>query len=227
MSFDDALKELDYLWNDYTSNNCIKSTNIKTKQLLLHQDTVINFDNNKKFNRELGTKIDNLNQRVNNLKNSMNAETITDLQSKLEKTSSKLYGHIGDLKNSERLLKLTTEKEMDLLKENISDLQENMDTIKTNFDLKLEDKVGFNDLPQNNIDTTNFDEELLNIKLDVNALNSKFALASHSHSSYVNPTIADNLTTDSSSQVLSAKQGKILNDKIGNIISIINGTGGS
>lgn len=52
-----------------------------------------------------------------------------------------------------------------------------------------------------------------------------YAEASHTHSTYVNPTIADNLTTDSSSQVLSAKQGKVLNDKIGNIIQIINGTG--
>ena len=39
------------------------------------------------------------------------------------------------------------------------------------------------------------------------------------------PTIADNLTTDSSTQVLSAKQGKVLNDLIGNISTIINGNG--
>ena len=57
--------------------------------------------------------------------------------------------------------------------------------------------------------------------------NTAFTPKSHSHSEYVNPPIADNLTTDSSSQVLSAKQGKLLNDKIGNIIQIINGTGGS
>lgn len=37
-------------------------------------------------------------------------------------------------------------------------------------------------------------------------------LPSHTHSAYVNPTIADNLTTDNSAQVLSAKQGKVLND---------------
>lgn len=52
-----------------------------------------------------------------------------------------------------------------------------------------------------------------------------FAEGNHTHSAYVNPTIVDNLTTDNSSQVLSAKQGKVLNDKIGNIIQIINGTG--
>ena len=39
------------------------------------------------------------------------------------------------------------------------------------------------------------------------------------------PTIADNLSTDSSTQVLSAKQGKVLNDLIGNISTIINGNG--
>ena len=57
--------------------------------------------------------------------------------------------------------------------------------------------------------------------------NTAFTPKSHTHSEYTNPTIADNLTTDSSSQVLSAKQGKLLNEKIGNIITIINGTGGS
>ena len=45
----------------------------------------------------------------------------------------------------------------------------------------------------------------------------------HTHSNYVNPTIADNLTTNDSTQVLSAKQGKVLNDLIGNAISYING----
>ena len=39
------------------------------------------------------------------------------------------------------------------------------------------------------------------------------------------PTIADNLSTNSSTQVLSAKQGKVLNDLIGNISTIINGNG--
>jgi len=37
--------------------------------------------------------------------------------------------------------------------------------------------------------------------------------------------IVDNLTTDNSSKVLSAKQGKALNDKIGNAILFINGSG--
>ena len=49
-----------------------------------------------------------------------------------------------------------------------------------------------------------------------------YAEASHTHSAYVNPTIADNLTTNDSSQVLSAKQGKILNDLIGQAITYIN-----
>lgn len=36
------------------------------------------------------------------------------------------------------------------------------------------------------------------------------------------PTIADNLTTNDATQVLSAKQGKILNDLIGSAITYIN-----
>lgn len=51
---------------------------------------------------------------------------------------------------------------------------------------------------------------------------SIYAESNHTHSAYVNPTIADNLTTNDSSQVLSAKQGKVLNDLIGTAISYIN-----
>ena len=49
-----------------------------------------------------------------------------------------------------------------------------------------------------------------------------YSEVNHTHSNYVNPTIADNLTTNDSSQVLSAKQGKVLNDLIGDAISYIN-----
>lgn len=49
-----------------------------------------------------------------------------------------------------------------------------------------------------------------------------FAEGNHTHSSYVNPTIADNLTTNDATQVLSAKQGKILKDLIGDAITYIN-----
>ena len=42
---------------------------------------------------------------------------------------------------------------------------------------------------------------------------------------YLNVPV-DNLTTNDSTKTLSAKQGKILNDKIGDILTIINGTGG-
>ena len=52
--------------------------------------------------------------------------------------------------------------------------------------------------------------------------NTAFTPKSHSHSEYVNPTIADNLTTNDATQVLSAKQGKILNDLIGQAITYIN-----
>lgn len=48
------------------------------------------------------------------------------------------------------------------------------------------------------------------------------AQGNHTHSSYVNPTICDNLTTNDSTQVLSAKQGKVLNDLIGQAITYIN-----
>ena len=54
------------------------------------------------------------------------------------------------------------------------------------------------------------------------ALDAVYAPKTHTHSAYVNPTIADNLTTNSSTQVLSAKQGKVLNDKIGDAITYIN-----
>ena len=49
-----------------------------------------------------------------------------------------------------------------------------------------------------------------------------FAEGNHTHSDYVNPTIADNLTTNDSTQVLSAKQGKALADLIGSAITYIN-----
>lgn len=51
---------------------------------------------------------------------------------------------------------------------------------------------------------------------------TNYAIGNHTHSVYVNPTIADNLTTNDSSQVLSAKQGKVLNDLIGSAITYIN-----
>jgi len=57
----------------------------------------------------------------------------------------------------------------------------------------------------------------------VNALTSKFAAINHTHSGYVSTSdIADNLTTNDSTKVLSAKQGKALNDLIGQAISYIN-----
>ena len=42
-------------------------------------------------------------------------------------------------------------------------------------------------------------------------LNSKSDVG-HTHSDYINPTIVDNLTTDDATKVLSAKQGKVLQD---------------
>lgn len=42
-------------------------------------------------------------------------------------------------------------------------------------------------------------------------LNSK-SDTGHTHSNYINPTIVDNLTTDDATKVLSAKQGKVLQD---------------
>ena len=64
------------------------------------------------------------------------------------------------------------------------------------------------------------------IPVDVSDLtdteNTAFTPKSHTHSEYVNPTIADNLTTNDSTQVLSAKQGKALADLIGDAITYIN-----
>ena len=54
------------------------------------------------------------------------------------------------------------------------------------------------------------------------ALDAVYAQKTHTHSAYVNPTIADNLNTNDATQVLSAKQGKVLNDKIGDAITYIN-----
>jgi len=54
-------------------------------------------------------------------------------------------------------------------------------------------------------------------------LSSAYATAGHTHSGMLTTSdIADNLTTDSSTKVLSAKQGKALADLIGDAISYIN-----
>lgn len=52
---------------------------------------------------------------------------------------------------------------------------------------------------------------------------SNYAIGNHTHSGYVSTSdIADNLTTNDSTKVLSAKQGKALNDLIGQAIAYIN-----
>ena len=52
---------------------------------------------------------------------------------------------------------------------------------------------------------------------------SNYAVGNHTHSGYVSTSdIVDNLTTNDSTQVLSAKQGKALADLIGNAITYIN-----
>ena len=50
------------------------------------------------------------------------------------------------------------------------------------------------------------------------------AQGNHTHNSYVNPTIADNLTTNNASQVLSAKQGYILNNQDAEYVEGTHGT---
>ena len=55
---------------------------------------------------------------------------------------------------------------------------------------------------------------------------SNYAAGNHTHSGYVSTSdIADNLTTNDSTKVLSAKQGKVLNDLIGSAITYIVGSG--
>lgn len=55
----------------------------------------------------------------------------------------------------------------------------------------------------------------------VHPKSSLYAEASHTHSAYVNPTIADNLITNDSSQVLSAKQGKVLKEYVDTLVGNI------
>lgn len=50
---------------------------------------------------------------------------------------------------------------------------------------------------------------------------TNYAIGNHTHSAYINPTIADNLTTNDSSQVLSAKQGKVLKEYVDTLIGNI------
>ena len=60
----------------------------------------------------------------------------------------------------------------------------------------------------------------------VSALTGKFALVGHTHSGMLTSSdIADNLTTNDATKVLSAKQGKALNDMIGSAITYIIGRG--
>ena len=55
---------------------------------------------------------------------------------------------------------------------------------------------------------------------------SNYAAGNHTHSGYVSTSdIADNLTTNDSTKVLSAKQGKVLDDLIGSAITYIVGSG--
>lgn len=49
-----------------------------------------------------------------------------------------------------------------------------------------------------------------------------FSEGNHTHSAYINPQIVDNLNSNDANKVLSAKQGKVLNDLIGQAISYIN-----
>lgn len=104
-------------------------------------------------------------------------------------------------------------------------------TNDSNFLTSHQDITGKLDIAQTSykgknvvVDSTTGDitfENKPTIPTDVSQLsdnnNTAFTPKSHSHSEYVNPTIADNLTTDSSSQVLSAKQGKVLYDMIAGI----------
>lgn len=104
-------------------------------------------------------------------------------------------------------------------------------TNDSNFLTSHQDITGKLDIAQTSykgknvvVDSTTGDitfENKPTIPTDVSQLsdnnNTAFTPKSHTHSEYVNPTICDNLTTDSSSQVLSAKQGKALYDMIAGI----------
>ena len=65
-------------------------------------------------------------------------------------------------------------------------------------------------------------------KADSNHTHSQYLTSHQSLTGYLQTTdVVDNLTSTSTTAPLSAKQGKELNDKIGNILTIINGNGGS
>ena len=58
------------------------------------------------------------------------------------------------------------------------------------------------------------------------ALDAVYASKNHSHTGMLTSSdIADNLTTNDATKVLSAKQGKVLNDMIGSAITYIVGSG--
>ena len=58
------------------------------------------------------------------------------------------------------------------------------------------------------------------------ALDAVYASKTHTHTGMLTSSdIVDNLTTNNASKVLSAKQGKVLNDMIGSAITYIVGSG--
>ena len=71
--------------------------------------------------------------------------------------------------------------------------------------------------------TSDYDTEAATVKT---ALDATYAAISHTHSGMLTSSdIVDNLTTNDSTKVLSAKQGKALNDMIGSAITYIVGSG--
>ena len=83
------------------------------------------------------------------------------------------------------------------------------------------DKVPSEKLTKDSLDNKISKSQTIGLVKNDGTIDTSTYLTSHQ----TLPTIVDNLTTNDATQVLSAKQGKILNDKIGDIITIINGTG--
>lgn len=198
-----------------TSNYLTNHQSLKT----INNESIVGTGN---ITINAGTNVDivtNANGWNNNLSDSkVPSEKLVknSLDNKVDKETGKglFSGNYNDLSNKPTIPSKT------------SDL-----TNDSNFLTSHQDITGKLDIAQTSykgknvvVDSTTGDitfENKPTIPTDVSQLsdnnNTAFTPKSHSHSEYVNPTIADNLTTDSSSQVLSAKQGKVLYDMIAGI----------
>ena len=86
--------------------------------------------------------------------------------------------------------------------------------VKTSLDQKANSSHTHTaaDLPATMPPSSHNHDDRYYTETETNSLLNNKSDTSHTHSEYINPTIADNLNTNDATQVLSAKQGKRLND---------------